>query len=49
MSNFCGTEIEIWACFGPIGNAEKKLGQLRATSEDVVFLGKKNFKDFKLL
>ena len=26
MSNFYGTEIEIWAGFGPVGNTEKKLG-----------------------
>ena len=24
MSNFYRTEIEIWAGFGPVGNAEKK-------------------------
>ena len=24
MSNFYGTEIEIWAGFGPVGNTEKK-------------------------
>ena len=26
MSNFYGTEIEIWAGFGPVGITEKKLG-----------------------
>ena len=26
MSNFYGTEIEIWAGFGPVGNTEKKIG-----------------------
>ena len=26
MSNFYGTEIEIWAGFGPVGNTEKKFG-----------------------
>ena len=25
MSNFHGTEIEIWAGFGPVGNTEKKI------------------------
>ena len=25
MSNFHGTEIEIWACFGPVGSIEKKI------------------------
>ena len=24
MSNFYGTEIELWAGFGPVGNTEKK-------------------------
>ena len=24
VSNFYGTEIEIWAGFGPVGNTEKK-------------------------
>ena len=28
VSNFNGTEIEIWAGFGWVGNTEKKLGQL---------------------
>ena len=27
-SNFYGTEIEIWAGFGPIGNTEKKFGPI---------------------
>ena len=26
VSNFYGTEIEIWAGFGPVGSTEKKLG-----------------------
>ena len=26
MRNFYGTEIEIWAGFGPVGNTEKKIG-----------------------
>ena len=26
MSNVCGTEIEIWAGFGSVGNTEKKIG-----------------------
>ena len=25
VSNFYGTEIEIWAGFGPVGNTEKKI------------------------
>ena len=25
MSNLYGTEIEIWAGFGPVGNTEKKI------------------------
>jgi hypothetical protein len=24
VNNFYGTEVEIWACFGPVGNTEKK-------------------------
>ena len=24
-SHFCGTEYEIWADFGPVGNTEKKI------------------------
>ena len=27
MSNCYGTEIEIWAVFGPVGSTEKKLGK----------------------
>ena len=27
-SHFYGTEYEIWAGFGPVGNTEKKIGQL---------------------
>ena len=26
VSNFYGTEIEIWAGFGPVGNTETKIG-----------------------
>ena len=26
MIDFYGTEIEIWAGFGPVGNTEKKIG-----------------------
>ena len=26
VSNFNGTEIEIWASFGPVGSTEKKIG-----------------------
>ena len=28
VSSFYGSEIEIWAGFGPVGNAGKKLGQI---------------------
>ena len=36
---FYGTENEIWAGFGPVGNTEKKvLGQLRATFEGSLFM-----------
>jgi hypothetical protein len=28
MSNFHGTEIEIWAGFGPVGITEKKIGPI---------------------
>ena len=28
MSNFYGTEIKIWAGFGPIGNTYKKIRQI---------------------
>ena len=28
MSNFYGTEIEIWVGFGPVGNTEKKFGPI---------------------
>ena len=28
VSNVYGTEIEIWAGFGPVGNTEKKLGPI---------------------
>ena len=28
VSNFYGTEIEIWAGFGPVGSTEKNLGRL---------------------
>ena len=38
MSNFYGTEIEIWAGFGLVGNTEKKLGQLWATFEGSFFM-----------
>ena len=33
VSNFYGTEIEIWAGFGLVGITEKKLGQLWGTFE----------------
>ena len=28
VSNFYGTEIEIWAGFGPVGSSEKKTGPI---------------------
>ena len=37
VSIFYGTEIEILACFGPVGNTDKTWGRLFATFE-VVFL-----------
>ena len=39
VSNFYGTEIEIWAGFGPVENT-KKMGQLWATFEGI--FSKKN-------
>ena len=37
--HFYGTEIVIWAGFGPIGNTEKKsLGRLWATFRDGFFM-----------
>ena len=29
VSNFYGTEIEIWAGFGPVGSTEKKIGSIK--------------------
>ena len=43
MSNFCGTEIEIWAGFEPVDSTEKKIGPIK-TFEGFffhVFRGKK--------
>ena len=28
VNNFYGTEIEIWAGLGPVGNTEKKIGPI---------------------
>ena len=42
MSNFYGTEIEIWAGFGPVGNTEKKIGPIMSVFFHV-FMGKKFF------
>ena len=37
--HFYGTENEIWAGLGPVGNTEKKgLGLLWATFEDLLFM-----------
>ena len=47
MSNFDGTEIEIWSGFGPDGSTEKKIGAeqlLRAVFH--VFIDKKLSKLF---
>ena len=45
MSNFYGTEIDIWAGFGPVGSTEKEIWtdheQLLKTFFHV-FIGKKN-------
>ena len=30
-SNFCGTEMEIWAGFGTVGSTEKKIGPIMST------------------
>ena len=39
VSNFYGTEIEIWAGFGPVGNTEKRIwGQLSANFEGGLFM-----------
>ena len=39
VSNFHGTEIDIWAGFGPVGNTEiKNLSQLQATFEGGFFM-----------
>jgi hypothetical protein len=38
VGNFYGTEIEIWAGFGPVSITEKKLGRLRATIESAFFM-----------
>ena len=38
VSHFDGTEIEIWAGFGLVGNTEKKLGRLGATFESGFFM-----------
>ena len=45
VSNFYGTEIEIWSGYGEVGNTEKKLGQLWATFDVAFFLfpGAKKF------
>ena len=46
VSNFYGTEIEIWAGFGPVGSTEKKLDWLWATFEGGFFRGKIKIKFF---
>ena len=43
-SNFYGTEIEIWAGFGPFGSTEKKFGPIMSNFRGrflPVFIGKK--------
>ena len=37
MSNFYGTEIKIWAGFGPVGNTEKKNGPINKELLRLVF------------
>ena len=53
VSNFYGTEIEIWAGFGPVGNTEKKIGadyeQLLRTVFSCFQGQKKQFKFLKIL
>ena len=41
VSNFYGTEIEIWAGFGPVGNTKKYLGRSWTTKEFfiIIFVG----------
>ena len=49
VSNFYGTEIKIWAGFGPVGNTEKNLGPIMSNFEVVffcVFRGENKFKFF---
>ena len=46
--HFYGTENEIWAGFGPVGNTEKMGGQLWATFEGVFFMFSGAKKWFKL-
>ena len=46
MSHFFGTEIEIWAGFGPGGSTEKKIGPIMSNFCGWffhVFIGKKIF------
>ena len=43
VSNFYGTEIEIWASFGPVGDTEKFFGPIRSNFGGQffhVFMGK---------
>jgi hypothetical protein len=52
ISNFYGTEIEIWAGFGPVGNTEKKFGPILSNFWGCffhVFMGTKKFKRGSLL
>ena len=38
VSNCYGTEMEIWAGFGPVGNIEKNLGPIMSNFEVVFFV-----------
>jgi hypothetical protein len=49
VSNFYGTEIEIWAGFEPDGSTEKKFGPIMSNFCGAffhVFIGKKTFEIF---
>ena len=47
VSNFYGTDIEIWADFGPVGNTEKRIGPIMSNFWVFfhVFMGKHFFLD----
>jgi hypothetical protein len=45
VSNFYGKEIEIWASFGPVDNAENKIGPIMSNFH--AFMGKKKLNFLK--